>query len=154
MFVKLLSFHSLFRWLVLLGLVVCIGRGIRGWLKKRDFSRRDLSWAYFLLGSSLIQFVLGLTLYFKSPLVAYFLKNVRQAIGQRDFRFFGLEHITAMSLGILLILVGVIRIRKRGNSQKRYKRMLFWFGLAFILIFFSIPWSFSPFTSRPNFRWF
>jgi hypothetical protein len=32
--------------------------------------------------------------------------------------------------------------------------MAIWFTIVLLVIFFSIPWHFSPLTSRPYFRWF
>ncbi|WP_156169604.1 hypothetical protein [Sphingobacterium sp. IITKGP-BTPF85] len=59
-----------------------------------------------------IQFIVGLTLYFESPIVHYFIKNFNEAIKLRQVRFFGMEHITMMTIGILVFTIGYIKARK------------------------------------------
>jgi hypothetical protein len=41
--------------------------------------------------------------------------------------------------------------RKPGDREK-FKTMAIWFSIALFIIFLSIPWPFSPFTSRPYLR--
>jgi len=40
------------------------------------------------------------------------------------------------------------------NSQNKKIRFIFIYVFAFLVIFFSIPWEFSPLTSQPLWRWF
>lgn len=154
MFNFLLNIHSLLRWLVLLSILTCIIRGFYGWISGDKFKKSDKTLIFGMLISSYVQLFIGFILYMKSPLVAYFLKNFSTAVHQRDFRFFGMEHITAMSLSILLLSLASYKIIGGGEDSQRFKKMALWFGLAFLIIFLSVPWSFSPFTSRPDFRLF
>ncbi|WP_192910104.1 hypothetical protein [Mucilaginibacter ginsenosidivorax] len=56
-----------------------------------------------------IQLTLGLCLYLISPVVAYFLHHFGTAVHEQAIRFFGMEHITMMLIGITLIAIGPAR---------------------------------------------
>jgi len=149
---SVLSLHSLIRWFVLIGLIFSLVRAFQGWIKNKKKSNFDKIIEKFTLFFLNIQFFLGLYLYFKSPIVHYFLQNFKEALPQTELRFFGMEHITAMIISVLLINVGVYKANKKTKDFLYFKTIALWFTPAFIIIFCSIPWSFSPFTSRPDFR--
>lgn len=87
-----------------------------------------------------------------SPMVNYFLKNFKDAVHMRDIRFFGMEHITMMVIAVTVITIGSLKVKRRNTDQEKFRTTLIWFLVAFVIIVLSIPWSFSPFTSRPLFR--
>ncbi|TKC09648.1 hypothetical protein [Pedobacter frigoris] len=152
MYLTLLPLHSLLRWLVLICLVASIICAYRGWLTKQRFSRFANFLRIMTVNVLQIQFCIGLGLYFLSPLVSYFLNNFKTGIHMREIRFFGMEHITMMVIAVGVISVGSGKINKMTDDRLKYKTMAIWFTVALLIIFSSIPWSFSPLTSRPNFR--
>jgi hypothetical protein len=154
MYITLLAIHSLSRWLVLLTLVFSTGRAYQGWLTNQVFSKRDNLLRIITSTIAHIQLTIGLWLYFVSPVVGYFLNNFKDAVHQRDIRFFGMEHITMMTIAISLITIGSIKVKRKKSDVEKFKAMAIWFTIALIIIFVSIPWSFSPFTSRPYYRSF
>ncbi len=154
MFPTLLALHSLFRWLVLTSIVYSIFIGYRGWRKKRSFTKYD-NWVRLITVSfAHIQLIIGGWLYFISPIVDYFLKNFSESMPQTQLRFFGMEHVTMMLIGISLVTVGSSIARRKKTDEEKFKAIAIWYSLALIVIFTSIPWEFSPFTSRPYFRAF
>lgn len=72
----------------------------------------------------------------------------------RQIRFFGMEHITMMMIAITLITIGSAKAKRKTTDEAKFKTMAIWFSIALLLILSSIPWSFSPLTSRPLFRSF
>jgi len=152
MFPGILLLHSLVRWLVLLSLLFSIYHGWKGWKRKKDFAESDNAYRYWTVFFALTQLFLGLWLYFISPIVQYFLHDIKTAIHERDARFFGLEHIVVMTLSVLVIVVGSEKTRKKSDPSEKFKAMFIWFSIGLLLILSSIPWPFSPFTSRPFFR--
>lgn len=104
--------------------------------------------------SAHLQLVIGLTLYVISPVVRYFLTYFKEAVHQREIRFFGMEHVTMMLLAIVLLTIGSAKTKRKTTDRQKFKTMAIWFTIALLIIFLSIPWHFSPFTSRPYFRWF
>lgn len=154
MYAFLLPLHSLVRWLVLILLVLSIFMAWRGWVFKRPFSRFAALVQLITLRTVHLQFCLGLLLYFLSPLVNYFLHHFRAAVHMREIRFFGMEHITMMFIAIAMITIGSDQVNRLSLSEEKYKAMTIWFGIGLLIILTSIPWSFSPLTSRPGFRFF
>ena len=144
--------HSLFRWLVLISLLFAIYRAYFGWLTKRVFTPLENSIQNFALTITNIQFLIGLWLYFKSPIVDYFWDNFKVAVHERDIRFFGMEHITMMFIAVAIINTGSSLLKRRTTDNSKFKTIAIWFSVGLIIIFLSIPWQFSPFTSRPYFR--
>lgn len=154
MYPFLLSLHSLVRWFVVLSLAYATWHAWRGWKTKRGFTKRDNAIRMWTASIAHIQLVLGLWLYSLSPFVHTFFRAYPESIHEREIRFFGLEHIFMMVLSIVLITIGSIKTRRRTDDVQKFRTMYVWFGIALLLIILSIPWQFSPFTSRPYWRGF
>jgi len=152
MYETLIPFHSLIRWLLLVGLVYCLIKSILGLSAKLPYSKLDNIVRAAISGISHIQIVIGFTLYFKSPIVSYFRANTRQAIHYTDIAFFGVYHIAFMLIAILLITIGAAKAKRAVTDYEKHHKILWWFGIATLLICLAIPWPFSPYTSRPYFR--
>jgi hypothetical protein len=154
MYPTLLSIHTLLRWLVLISLLIAIVRAYRGWLSNKPFTKADNTLRHTTATIAHIQLILGLWLYFISPIVSYFLKNFSEAVHMREIRFFGMEHITMMVIAIILITIGSAKAKRAATDKEKFKTMAIWYSIGLVIIFLSIPWEYSPFTSRPYFRWF
>jgi len=152
MYTPLLALHSLTRWLVLISLLFTIYRAYSGWLLNKPFSKLDNTVRYITVTIAHIQLIIGLWLYFISPIVHYFLYNFNTAVHQRQIRFFGMEHITVMLISIVLITIGSAKAKHKTTDKEKFKTIAIWFSIALVLILSSIPWAFSPLTSRPYFR--
>lgn len=152
MYALLLFLHSAMRWLVLISLLCAIVRAFRGWKLDLPFTKFDNTMRHWTATIAQIQLLLGLGLYGVSPIVAYFFENVKEAIHERQIRFFGVEHITVMFISILIITLGSIKAQKQTIDQAKFKTMAIWFTIALLAILSSIPWQFSPLVSRPYFR--
>lgn len=152
MYGTLLALHSLTRWLVLITLLFAIFRSYRGWLLRSPYSKFDNIVRHTTATVAHLQLILGIWLYFISPIVAYFLHHFGTAVHERAIRFFGMEHITMMLIGITLITLGSARSKRQTNDRQKFKTMAIWLTAALLVILSSVPWSFSPLISRPNFR--
>ena len=106
MYAILIALHSLFRWLVVLSLTYATAVACQGWITKRAFSKYDNLVRHGTATIAHIQLLLGLALYFVSPIVQYFLQNFSEGVHQREIRFFGMEHI-------FMMLLASIRITRR-----------------------------------------
>ena len=154
MYQILLTLHSITRWLVLVSLLFAIYRAYRGWLGNKAYTNIDNAARLSAVNIAHIQLVLGLWLYFISPVVSYFLHNFKTAVHERQIRFFGMEHITMMLVAIIFITIGSAKAKRKATGNEKFKVMAIWFSIGLFIIFMSIPWSFSPLTSRPLLRWF
>ncbi|MBA8986693.1 hypothetical protein [Sphingobacterium cellulitidis] len=151
MYHYLLILHSYFRWLVLFALVFQIVWIFINHRKNKVFSSKDYQ---ILIGLTIIydiQFFIGWVLYLNSPLVTAFWNDISIGIKTRQLRFFGLEHMSMMTLAVMIINIVSLLVKKKvgGNGFTYLWKRYIWISL---MILTSIPWSFSPFTNRPNFR--
>lgn len=147
-----LPLHSLLRWLVLISLVGTLYSSYHGWIKNRVYTRWDKLIKNTAIVSMYVQVSIGLYLYLNSPIVDYFLNNFKKAVHETVPRFFGMEHITAMTISALMLSTASMLARRKTEDRARFRLLALWITVAFFLIFFSVPWSFSPFTARPEFR--
>jgi hypothetical protein len=154
MYLLVLATHSLIRWFVLISFLFAIFWGYRGCLLKKPFLKFDNSVRHITATIAHVQLIIGLWLYFISPIVAYFLYNFSTAVHNRQVRFFGMEHVTMMLTGIVLITIGSAKAKRKATDQEKFKTMAIWFTIALLVILSSVPWSFSPLVSRPLFRQF
>ena len=152
MYSVLLTTHSLTRWLVLASLLYSTCLAYRGWLLNKTYTRADDLIRSVTTSIAHIQLVIGVWLYFISPVVHYFLHHFSKAIHERQIRFFGMEHITMMVIAITVLTIGSLKSRRKTIDREKFKIMAIWFTVALLIILSSIPWSFSPLISRPNFR--
>ncbi len=148
----LLIFHSYFRWLVLLIMLVQILWIYINYKRNIIFSAKDFKILLLFTLVFDIQLIIGWSLYFNSMLVEGFWADIAKGIKNRQLRFFGLEHMSMMNLAIILINISTIRSYFRINTTYGFKKLWNIYIWIYLIILSSIPWSFSPLTSRPNFR--
>ncbi|MCH5687777.1 hypothetical protein LWM68_28015 [Niabella sp. W65] len=152
MFQVLLFLHSLFRWLVLVSLVYSIYRAYRGYIQKRSFSKTDNALRHWTATIAHIQLMIGMVLYFKSPLIQHFWTHSGKVSAVKEVTFFSLVHIVLMLISIVIITIGSSLAKRKQEDSAVFKTMLAWYLPALILIIIAIPWPFSPLASRPYFR--
>jgi hypothetical protein len=150
----LLPLHSLFRWLVVASLLYAIYRAYKGLFTNKLFSPFDNAVRHNTATIAHIQLVIGVWLYLISPIIHYFLHNYKEAVHQREIRFFGMEHNIMMLAAIIIISIGSGSARRKTTDRDKFKTMAIWFSIAFIIILVAVPWKFSPFAARPYFRSF
>jgi hypothetical protein len=152
MYSTLLAFHSLLRWLVLISLLYAMYRAYKGWFSKKAFSSLDDSVRHWTATIAHVQLIAGLCLYWISPVTDYFIHRFKDAVHQREIRFFGMEHSFMMLLAIVVITIGSAKAKRQESDREKFKTMAIWFSVALFILLTSIPWSFSPLVSRPSFR--
>lgn len=154
MFGYLLITHSIFRWLVIVQLLFTLVYLIFRKYKKRIYSKKDFNLSLFTCLILNIQLILGILLFIKSPVAQAFWNNLNEAVKWREIRFFGLEHPTMMIIGVFLCNYFTYKSKKHIGTSNGFRYLLQKYYLILFFIFSSIPWSFSPLTSRPSFRFF
>src|SRR5690554_1499693 len=150
MYTGFLHLHNLLRYVVVILLVIAVVKSFAGWFGKKSFTKGDDKVSLFLLIFSHVQLLLGLALYFMSPVVETALNDFGTAMRDEVLRFWGVEHILSMVIAIAIITVGRIMGKKAKDEVARHRRQAIYFLLALVLIFASIPWPWST-ISRP---WF
>lgn len=152
MYSTLITLHSMFRWFVLISLLISIYRAWKGMTSGSVFSRTDNTVRHWTATISHVQLIIGMILYFQSPIVDYFLKNFRIAVTSIEFTFFGMIHSLLMLLAVVVITFGSALAKRKITDREKFRTMFYWFSIALIIILIAIPWPFSPLANRPYFR--
>jgi cytochrome bd-type quinol oxidase subunit 2 len=152
MYQTLIVLHTYMRWLVLASLLFAIYKACKGYISKSAFIKTDNAVRHWTATISHIQLVIGMVLYFKSPITNNFWINNKEAITNSDLAFFGLLHVSLMLIAIVLITIGSAMAKRKQTDRQKFKTMLIWFSVALFIIFIAIPWPFSPLATRPYYR--
>lgn len=140
MYTGFLHLHRTLFYLLFILLVVSSVKFLIGWLSKKEFTGLDNKLSLFSLIGAHIQLVLGLALYFQSPIVEAGLQDVGAAMKDATLRYWTVEHISIMIIGIILITLAR-SIGKRGaTGVKKHKKHALFLIPGFILILSRVPW--------------
>lgn len=131
------KFHSGWAYLALLILVIAIINSISGLVSKREFLNKDRKVALFALIAMHIQLLVGLILYFVSPLGLDSLGKM----SDKALRLTSLEHPLINIIAIVLITIGWSKHKKLVTSESKFKTFSIFYGIALLLILSRIPWS-------------
>lgn len=146
----LLHTHSLLRYIFLLFILIAIFKSLSGWFGKKQYLPGDKKVALFTLICAHLQLVVGLILYFVSPTVKLGLEDMGAAMKDPGLRFWAVEHITMMIIGIALITIGYSSAKRGATDEIKHKRIATFFLIALAIIFAAIPWPWKE-ISRPFF---
>lgn len=151
MYPFLIFLHSFWRWLVLGSLLYSTFISYKGKTGKLAFTEKANQWRHWTATIAHIQLLLGMAMYFQSPVVIYqMMDNPNKILNeQMFFRYF---HLIFMMVAIVLITIGSAKAKRLKSDYDKYNTMMIWFGFALIVIFIAIPWPFSPLASRPLVR--
>jgi hypothetical protein len=141
----LVTSHSGLRWLLLIMALGSIGYAINGLITKREIDDIDDRLNKFTVVFAHIQLVMGLML--------YFLTERYSGIDMSDpvSRFWGVEHLVGMLVGIALITVGRAKYKRGNTDHAKLKATVIYFSLGLLMILATIPW---PFRENLGKAWF
>jgi hypothetical protein len=131
------KFHSGWAYLALLLLVFAVVNSFIGMSSKKEFTAKDRKIALFALIGTHIQLLVGLILYFVSPLGSAVFGQMKDAA----LRLTSLEHPLTNIIAITLITIGWSKHKKATTSEAKFKSIAIFFGLGLVLILIRIPWS-------------
>lgn len=152
MYSAFLLIHSLLRWVVVLAGLLVLARAISGITGRRDWLPADGAAVRVFSISLDIQFLIGLLLYvWLSPFIRDAWADMGATMRNAPLRFFAVEHLTGMIVGIALAHVGKSKIGKAADAARKHKLAAIFFGLAMVVIMLSIPWPGMP-GGRPLLR--
>jgi len=139
MYLQFKQFHSFIAYLVLAVLIFVLIYSIYSWLTKKSYTKNNR--ILVLLGMALvhIQFLLGVLLYFLSPLG---LSNFSgEAMKNSISRLYILEHPFVMVIAFTFITIGFMKSNRINNDNQKYKSIVLFYSIALICILSRIPWS-------------
>jgi uncharacterized membrane protein len=133
--------HSLLAYVVLVLLTIASINAIIGTINKAEFSKRDFKFTLWALIATHTQVVLGLILYFISPLgIRSFSSNGAQVMKDATLRLFAVEHISVMIIAAVLLTIGYAKQKRTEDSASKFRRVSIFYTLALVLALSRIPW--------------
>ena len=104
----LVHLHNILRWVILILLLVSIGKSYSGWKNKKVFTPGDRKTWLFTLIFSHLTLLLGLmqVLFGRFGIFTSSLPEGTSVMKDKFYRFFWIEHPTAMILAIVFITLG------------------------------------------------
>jgi hypothetical protein len=130
------KFHSGWAYLALLLLVIVTLNSVLGMVSKKEFSSKDRTIALLGLIFSHVQLLVGLVLYFISPLGKAGLSEMSNAA----IRLTALEHPLINIIAIVFITIGWSKHKKVTTSEAKFKTISIFYGIGLLLILARIPW--------------
>ena len=113
-------------------------------VKKREFSDKDLRIGLFTLIFSHIQLLIGLGWYFSSPYFKALKTNGSKVMGDSATRLLAVEHPIMMIIALVLITIGWSKHKKKTEDAAKFKTFVIFYGIALVLILARIPWNQWP----------
>lgn len=137
MYETIQSVHSLLAYVALALLVLASINAISGLTSKRLFKDKDLRISLFTLIICHIQLLIGLVLYFKSPMGFDQLGNMKDAA----MRLTSLEHPLINIIALALITIGWSKHKKEESYNGKFKKITVFYTLGLVLILSRLPWA-------------
>jgi len=134
-------FHSGFRYVVVLLVLLAIIRAFADWLGKKPYSEGNRKLNLFAMISAHTQFLLGIILYFLSPFVQFNSTTMKTP----ETRYWTVEHLTMMLFAIVLITIGHSKSKKIILPEGKHRAIAIFYTLAFIIVAVAIIQSKRPF---------
>lgn len=135
--------HSYWAYLVLLIVVLATINALAGFFSKREYSAKDFRISLFALIVTHIQLLIGLVLYFVSPLGLQNITNngMGEVMKDATSRLYAVEHPFVMILTVVFITIGYSKHKKKLLSSNKFKTLSIFYTIALILMLSRIPWS-------------
>lgn len=144
MYDALKNLHSYWAYFVLLMVFIALAGSVYGYFSKKEFTDRSLRIALFALIVSHIQLVIGLILYFVSPMFDLWSSLGGEVMKNASARLLLVEHPLVNILAIVLITIGFSKHKKKNDDASRYKTIMIFYGIAVLLLLSRIPWDVWP----------
>ena len=133
--------HSLLRWAVLFTGVIAWFISIGGASVKRPWGTKDEMWGVLFILSLDMQALVGLGLYvFLSPFTKIAFQNLSVAMTNANLRFWAVEHISGMIIGLAFAHIGRIKVRQASTDLRKQRTAAIFIGFALLAVLLASPW--------------
>ncbi|MEX0882031.1 MAG: hypothetical protein WDZ72_01025 [Cyclobacteriaceae bacterium] len=134
--------HSYLAYIVLAGIAFSFIYALIGALSGKTFGEKDRKFSLIGMMLAHIQLLVGIVLYFLSPLGFSNLSG--EAMADSTSRLYALEHPLINIIAVALITIGYSRAKKLTVDRNRFRSVYIFYGIGFILILSRIPWASWP----------
>lgn len=152
----LLPVHNILRWVIFILLVLAIISAASRMNSNHPFTKGQKSIGLFLMIAAHIQLLIGLYQWFVS---GWGLNLIREngfggVMKNAAYRFWAVEHLTGMLIGIVLITIARGVSKKNYIDRTKHKRTFWLLFIALVIITLTVPWPFREEIARPWLRGF
>lgn len=135
--------HSWWAYLVLFMLIIATVNSLAGLVGKKEYQPKDFRLALFTLIVTHIQFLIGLVLYFVSPLGMKNFSNMGmgEIMKNSEARLYAVEHPLIMIIVVVLVTIGYSKHKKKLVSGPKFRALTLFYALALIFALSRIPWA-------------
>lgn len=137
MYTGLQHAHSFIAYAALILLIVASINAMIGMSSNKQFKDSDRKIALFALIFTHVQLLVGIILYFVSPLVQSF----SVAMKDSTLRLYALEHPLINLIAVILITIGFSKHKKAATDKAKFKSIAIMYAIGTLLILSRIPWS-------------
>ncbi|MCB0059509.1 MAG: hypothetical protein KDE45_20870 [Caldilineaceae bacterium] len=136
--------------MVLIVGIVTVVLMFMGWFGKRPWTESSRKWVSYYAIAMDVNLLVGLLLYFfLSPVTKQVMANFSAAMGgDREFRFFGVEHITMMIIAVVFAHLASVFAKRGTTDVKKFRNAALWDLASLAIVLISIPW-WRPFFRMP-----
>lgn len=130
----LLVSHSYLRYIILILLTVVIIASLLGMISKKAYTDGDNKLGLYLFIATHLQLLLGLILFFISPVVQFSGAAMKDA----TTRYWLVEHNSAMLIAIVFITLARTTSKKMTDGRAKHRRMFIFNLIALVIIVLTI----------------
>ena len=143
-YTTVLVIHSILRWVVLLAGTAAVAQAIVALASGGAFEKRHKLTNLAYLISLDTQLLIGLILYLGlSPFgVGLFSGGMGAVMKDSVLRFWAVEHVTGMVVGIVLMYVAYVFVKRGKTDKAKHVWTAVGMGLSLLIVLASIPWPF------------
>ena len=136
--------HSYWAYLIVVMLFAAVINTLIGLLGKKEYGAKDFRISLFTLIVSHIQLLLGLILYFVSPMFDMWESMGSEVMKTSGVRLYLVEHPLINIIAIVLITIGYSKHKTKLTAGPKFKTILIFYTLALIFFLSRIPWDVWP----------
>lgn len=142
MYTSIQFLHSYWAYLTLLIVFLATFNALKGYFSNSEYSPKDFRISLFALIVTHIQLLIGLILYFVSPLGMQSISNNGMSAVMKDsvLRLNAVEHPMVMIIAVILLTIGYSKHKKKLVSKPKFKMLAIFYTLALIFMLSRIPW--------------
>jgi uncharacterized membrane protein SirB2 len=122
--------HSIFRYVVFVLVLLSIIQSLLGWLGNNPYTPFNRKVNLFALISAHTQLLIGIVLYFISPLVQFNSGTMKND----TTRYFTVEHWVMMIIAIVLITIGYSKSKKQVLPEAKHRTIFIFYGIAMLVV--------------------
>lgn len=138
--------HNLLRWVIVILLVVSLLIHLVKFTQNKYYTAGDLKRNTYLMSASHLMLLLGMFQWIAGPWGLKNIQDLGMGVVMKDpvYRFWAVEHFTAMLIAIIVITIGRGQGKKAISDPNKHQRTTIYFGLAFLIAAWGVPWKTRP----------